>query len=149
MIAQDGIRHAFSSRCRLLSSVRNTANERGSQWNTAFGTPTSTMSASMNTNSHPSPPVYTPSSVGSNDLSHISDSIQQQQQQYPMQSTMAPLPQVQPAPYMPSYAMTTPSFVTSSMWRETVANSYDPGDKRRWDIESSFLADTVSPKRAR
>ncbi|KAL8740483.1 MAG: hypothetical protein Q9190_006823 [Brigantiaea leucoxantha] len=119
------------------------------QWNTAFGTPTSTMSASMNTNSHPSPPVYTPSSVGSNDLSHISDSIQQQQQQYPMQSTMAPLPQVQPAPYMPSYAMTTPSFVTSSMWRETVANSYDPGDKRRWDIESSFLADTVSPKRAR
>ncbi|KAL9038684.1 MAG: hypothetical protein Q9214_005182 [Letrouitia sp. 1 TL-2023] len=121
------------------------ANNRYSQWNTAFGTPAST----MNNSSQPSPPAYTPPSVGSHDMSHINDSMQHQQQQFPMQSTMAPLPQVQATPQMPNYANPTPSFVTSSMWRETVANSFDPTNKRRWDIESSFLADTVSPKRAR
>ncbi|KAL8712907.1 MAG: hypothetical protein Q9225_006854 [Loekoesia sp. 1 TL-2023] len=119
------------------------------QWNTAFGTPTSTISNHMNS-SQPSPPMYTPNSVSSHDLAHVNESMQQQQQQYPMQSTMAPLQQVQPSPQMPSYASTTPSFVTSSMWRDTVANTYDPGGiKRRWEMDSSHLIDIVSPKRVR
>ncbi|KAL8708303.1 MAG: hypothetical protein Q9220_006778 [cf. Caloplaca sp. 1 TL-2023] len=119
------------------------------QWNTAFGTPASTVNSSLN-HSQPSPPIYTPSSIASHDMAHVNESMQQQQQQYPMQSTMAPLQQVQPTPHMPQYASTAPSFVTSSMWRDTVANTYDPGGmKRRWDVESSFLTDIVSPKRAR
>ncbi|KAL8732632.1 MAG: hypothetical protein Q9166_002607 [cf. Caloplaca sp. 2 TL-2023] len=121
-------------------------------WNTAFGTPATTTQNIVN-HSQPSPPIYTPNSIASYDMPHVSESIQRQQQQYPMQSTMAPLPQVQPAPQMPQYATPTPSFVTSSMWRDTVASTYDPGGmKRRWDAEDSFLngvIDTVSPKRVR
>lgn len=103
--------------------------------------------------SQPSPPIYTPNSIGSYDMPHVNESMHQQQQQYPMQSTMAPLQQVQPAPQMPQYATPAPSFVTSSMWRDTVASTYDPGGmKRRWDAEDSFLngvIDSVSPKRVR
>lgn len=125
------------------------ADKKHSQWNTAFGT-SQTNTQNMMNSSQPSPPVYTPPSVASYDMSHVTESMQQQQQQFPMQSTMAPIQPVQPAPQMPSYANPTPSFVTSSMWRDTVANTYDPGGtKRLWDLESSFLADTVAPKRAR
>ncbi|KAL8679156.1 MAG: hypothetical protein Q9186_004547 [Xanthomendoza sp. 1 TL-2023] len=103
--------------------------------------------------SQPSPPIYTPNSIGSYDMPHVNESMQQQQQQYPMQSTMAPLQQVQPAPQMPQYATPAASFVTSSMWRDTVASTYDPaGMKRRWEAEDSFLngvIDSVSPKRVR
>ncbi|KAL8766939.1 MAG: hypothetical protein Q9209_006420 [Squamulea sp. 1 TL-2023] len=125
------------------------------QWNTAFGTPANTIQNSSVIHNQPSPPIYTPNSIGSYDMPHVNESIQQQQQQYPMQSTMAPLQQCQPAPQIPQYANTTPtpSFVTSSMWRDTVASTYDPGGiKRRWDAEDSFLngvIDTVSPKRVR
>ncbi|KAL8779398.1 MAG: hypothetical protein Q9213_006966 [Squamulea squamosa] len=125
------------------------------QWNTAFGTPATAIQNSGVIQNQPSPPIYTPNSVGSYDMPHVNESIQQQQQQYPMQSTMAPLQQCQPAPQIPQYATTTPtpSFVTSSMWRDTVASTYDPGGiKRRWDAEDSFLngvIDTVSPKRVR
>ncbi|KAL9599668.1 MAG: hypothetical protein Q9219_003656 [cf. Caloplaca sp. 3 TL-2023] len=119
------------------------------QWNTAFGTPASTVSNSLNSG-QPSPPMYTPNSVASHDMAHVNESVRQQQQQYPMQSTMAPLQQIQPSPQMPSYASTSPSFVTSSMWRDTVANTYDPGGmKRRWEMDSSHLIDIVSPKRVR
>ncbi|KAL8753108.1 MAG: hypothetical protein Q9199_005279 [Rusavskia elegans] len=125
------------------------------QWNTAFPTPASTMQNGSMIHNQPSPPIYTPNSIGSYDMPHVNESIQQQQQQYPMQSTMAPLQLCQPAPQMPQHATTTPtpSFVTSSMWRDTVASTYDPGGmKRRWDAEDSFLSgviDTVSPKRIR
>ncbi|KAI4235461.1 MAG: hypothetical protein LQ349_003151 [Xanthoria aureola] len=124
-------------------------------WDTAFPTPASTIQNGSMIHSQPSPPIYTPNSIGSYDMPHVNESIQQQQQQYPMQSTMAPLQQCQPALQMPQYATTTPtpSFVTSSMWRDTVASTFDPGGmKRRWDAEDSFLSgviDTVSPKRIR
>ncbi|KAL8828983.1 MAG: hypothetical protein Q9170_006362 [Blastenia crenularia] len=119
------------------------------QWNTAFGTPASTISNSM-TGGQPSPPMYTPNSIASYDMSHVKESMQQQQQQYPMPTTMAPMQQVQPSPQMPSYSNTTPSFVTPNMWRDTVANTYDPGGmKRRWESDSSHLIDIVSPKRVR
>ncbi|KAI4086898.1 MAG: hypothetical protein LQ339_008984 [Xanthoria mediterranea] len=124
-------------------------------WDTAFPTPASTMQNGSMIHSQPSPPIYTPNSIGSYDMPHVNESLQQQQQQYPMQSTMAPLQQCQPALQMPQYATTTPtpSFVTSSMWRDTVASTFDPGGmKRRWDAEDSFLSgviDTVSPKRIR
>ncbi|KAI4207254.1 MAG: hypothetical protein LQ348_000639 [Seirophora lacunosa] len=116
------------------------------QWNTAFPTPASMMSNTMN-GSQPSPPIYTPNSIASQDMAHVNESIQQQQQQYPMQCTMPPLQQVQPSP---SYPSTAPSFVTPNMWRDTVANTYDPGGmKRRWEMDSSHLIEIVSPKRVR
>lgn len=120
-----------------------------SQWTTAFGTPASMISNTMNVG-QPSPPMYTPNSVASHDLAHVSESMQQQQQQYPMQTTMAPLQQVQPSPPMPAYGGTTPSFVTPNMWRDTVASTYDAGGmKRRWEMDSSHLIEIVSPKRVR
>ncbi|KAL8649566.1 MAG: hypothetical protein Q9210_004320 [Variospora velana] len=115
------------------------------QWNTAFPNPA--MMSNTTNGSQPSPPIYTPNSIASQDMAHVSESIQQQQQQYPMQTTMPPLQQVQPSP---SYASTAPSFVTPNMWRDTVANTYDPGGmKRRWEMDSSHLIEIVSPKRVR
>lgn len=135
-------------RARPLTNTVVT-NQCCSQWNTAFPTPASMINNNVN-GSQPSPPIYTPNSVASHDMAHVSESMQQQQQQYPMQSTMAPLQQVQPAPQMSSYASTAPSFVTPNMWRDTVANTYDPGGmKRRWEMDSSHLIDIVSPKRVR
>ena len=43
-----------------------------------------------------------------------------------------------------------PSFVTSNMWRESIANTYERGQlKRGWDQQSSFLVDPVQSKRLR
>lgn len=122
---------------------------RSSHWNTAFPTPASMISNTMN-GSQPSPPMYTPNSVASHDMAYVNECMQQQQQQYPMQSTMAPLQQVQPAPEMPSCSTTEPLFVTSNMWRDTVASTYGAGGmKRQREMDSSHLIDIVSPKRIR
>ena len=77
----------------------------------------------------------------SHDVSNLHD--HSQQHQYSMPTTMASIPQVQPVTtQMPTYDPTGPNFVTSSMWRDTVASTYDPGgNKRRWDVDSSYLVD--------
>lgn len=127
------------------------ANTLCSQWNTAFG-PTATVNANPNPMPQPSPPLYTPSSMVSHDLSTYHDPPQQQQ--YTVPSSMAPVPQVQSVTQLPSYNSTiptAPNFVTSTMWRDTVASTFDAaGSKRRWDMDSSYLVDGAqSNKRPR
>lgn len=118
------------------------------QWTTAFGTPSSMIGANNNQLPEPSPPLYTPPSIGSHDLPPLHDAMQQQQ--YPAQSSMPPLSRIQSVPSQPSYTSAGPLFVTSSMWRDTVANTYDPGgQKRRWDMETNFLVEPVQSKRSR
>lgn len=130
------------------NKVKSDTNKSSSQWNTAFETPPSIIDANNSSLPQSSPPLYTPSSMGSSDLSLLHDSMQQQQ--YSPASSMAPLSQIQPTSSQPSYTSAGHSFVTSSMWRDTVASTYDPnGLKRRWDIESSFLIDPVQQKRPR
>lgn len=130
------------------NKVKSNTNKSDSQWTTAFDTPASMIGANSTQLSEPSPPLYTPVSVGSHDLPPPHDAMQQQQ--YPIQSSMPPLSRVQSVPSQPSYTSAGPSFVTSSMWRDTVANTYDPGGlKRRWDMESTFLIEPVPTKRTR
>ena len=117
--------------------ARTTANPRRSQWNTAFGTPPSSMSAPTGSSIQHSPTIYTPSSVGSHDLPHLQDTMQQH---FSLPSNMPPLPQMQPPP-VTSYAATPiQPFVSPSMWQDTVASAYpDPSGslKRRWDMGAS------------
>lgn len=130
------------------NKVKSNTNKSDSQWTTAFGTPSSMIGANNNQLPEPSPPLYTPPSIGSHDLPPLHDAMQQQQ--YPAQSSMPPLSRIQSVPSQPSYTSAGPLFVTSSMWRDTVANTYDPGgQKRRWDMETNFLVEPVQSKRSR
>lgn len=130
------------------NKVKSTTNKSNSQWNTAFETPSSILDANNNSLAQTSPPLYTSLSVGSTDLPPLHDNMQQQQ--YPATSSMAPLSRIQPVSSQPTYTSVGPSFVTSSMWRDTVASTYDPnGRKRGWDMESSFIMDPAQPKRPR
>lgn len=133
--------------------VRPNANPRRSQWTTAFGTPSSTMSASVSSiNQHSrSPTMYTPSVSGS-DLPHLHDAMQQQQPQFALPPNMVPAPQMQPPPQAPPYAAPSHSYVSPSMWQDTVASTYDPSGslKRRWDMgASSYMNDQTQVKRPR
>lgn len=133
---------------KTKNKVKSNTNESDSQWTAAFGTSSSMLGATNHQLSEPSPPLYTPTSVGSHDLPPLHDAMQRQQ--YAVQSSMPPLSRIQSVPSQPSYTSAGPSFVTSSMWRDTVANTYDPGGlKRRWDMESNFLIEPVPSKRSR
>ena len=127
--------------------VRSPANPRQSQWNTAFGTPASTISTASSSVAHQSPTIYTPPSVSSHDLPHLQDAMQQQQH-FPLPLNVSPLPQMQHS-QPSSYTSVGPSFVSPSMWQETVASTYDPaGLKRRWDL-GSYYNDAIQVKRPR
>ena len=122
-------------------------NKSNSQWTTAFETPSSIVNVSSNL-AQSSSPLYTPTALGSHDLPPLNDAMQQQQ--YSASLSMAPLSRMQSVLPQPSYTSAGPSFVTSSMWRDTVASTFDPeGLKRRCDMESSFLIDPVQQKRSR
>lgn len=124
--------------------VKSITNKVNSQWNTAFGTSNDLVSTSTLPVPQPSPPLYTSSAIGSHELPPLHDTMQRPtQQQYSVQSSIeAPAVMSQP-----SYSSPSPSFVTSSMWRDTVANTYDPGGhKRRWEVETNFLVDITQAK---
>lgn len=146
MIRWDGTPRRFLS--ESSSSLPTFHTNSSSQWNTAFGTPGST--AAANSLSQPSPPLYTPSSMMSQDLAGYQDPSQQQPQ-FTMPTTMSSITQMQPVSQMPNYNSLAPNFVTSSMWRDTVASTYDTGsNKRRWDMDSSYFGDSSqSSKRPR
>ena len=113
---------------------RKIANPRRSQWNTAFGTPPpSTISLPGSLNHQNSPPLYSPtvSTTSHHDFPLPHDSLQQQQQ-YSVSSSMAPVSQMQ-APT--SYSTTSHPFVSPAMWQDTVASTYVQNNdlKRRWD----------------
>lgn len=131
--------------------VKSSTNKLNSQWNTAFGTPNSLVNTRAVPMPQPSPPLYTSSTIGSHELPPVQDAMQRPtQEQYSVQSSIAPIPAIPEAPAVmsqPSYTSPSPSFVTSSMWRDTVANTYDPGGhKRRWEVETNFLVDLTQPK---
>lgn len=132
--------------------VKSSTNKVNSQWNTAFGTPNDLVSTRTVSVPQPSPPLYTSSAIGSHELPHLHDVATQRptQQQYSLQSSITPTPAIPEAPAVmsqPSYTSQSPSFVTSSMWRDTVANTYDPGGhKRRWEMETNFLVDLTQSK---
>lgn len=133
--------------------VRSDANPPRSQWTTAFGTPSSTMSASVSSMNQPSqsPTMYTPSASGS-DLPHLHDAMSQQQPQFALPPNMVPTPQMQAPPQAPPYAAPSHSYVSPSMWQDTVASTYDPSGslKRRWDMgASAYMNDQTQVKRPR
>ena len=111
-----------------------------SQWNTAFGTPTSaTVSASATSvptqQQQQSPTTFSSTaSTVSHDLGGVHDVLQTSQ--YALTSTVPPVsPMHAPSPYSAAAATPTANpFVSPSMWQDTVASTYVPQDlKRRWD----------------
>ncbi|KAK6612718.1 hypothetical protein H4I96_01931 [Botrytis cinerea] len=90
------------------------------QWNSTFGTPPASSSSASET----TPPLKTPSSGA---------------QELPTLPEMQILPNVslppgsQPMPPQQYSGAPIPSFVSPSMWQESVANVYESGIKRHWD----------------
>lgn len=124
------------------------------KWHTAFGTPTNPFTDTSIP--QPSPPMITPTSISSHDFTQFSgDSLPSQQQQSTPQFSVTPTttPAVIQTPSLqrvPSYNITRPSFVTSSMWRDTVASTFNSGGtKRGWDVDPPYIAEPVSNKRVR
>lgn len=129
--------------------VKPNTNKSNSQWNTAFEVPSSVVDATNSSLPQISPPLYPSSTIKSNDITPLNDAMQQQQQ-YSVTSGISSLPRAQPTSSHTSYTSAGPSFVTSSMWRDTVASTFDPNAlKRRWDLESSFIIDPAQSKRPR
>ena len=123
------------------------------KWHTAFGTPTSTFADTSVP--QPSPPMITPTSISSNDFTPFhGDAVPSQQQsnpQFGMNTTQIPSAiHTRSLSSVPSYDITSPSFVTSSMWRDTVASTFNSGGtKRGWDADPPYIAEPLSNKRVR
>ena len=127
------------------SLFRKLANPNKSQWNHAFGTPASTLSAGLTASVDPHSPTIYSSAASSvtNDLPHVQDAMRQQAhlqaqtQHYQLPNTMTTLSQ---AEMSPTTFVTAPSqsYVSPTMWQDTVANTYVTNDlKRRWDERTS------------
>lgn len=131
----------------LLYKPLTHADSSNSQWNNAFGPGAASTSPNNLSLPQHSPPIYTPPS------SQQPQSYYQQPASYPVHSSVPSLSRHQTAPQLPAHTVPTPSFVTSSMWRDTVASTYDPAaNKRRWDLEENgtFQMDNpVLKKRSR
>lgn len=115
---------------------RKRANGHKSQWNTAFGTPTSTVSGGHLPNPGSPSAMYSPtaSTVGSGgDMGDLSG---HSPQHFGVPSTMPSAAQMQAA--SASFAQQHPQqYVSPSMWQDTVASTYVSNDlKRRWDAVS-------------
>lgn len=138
----------FQYACRH-SPIRADTNRVHRQWNTAFGGATSSSIPQQ------SPPLYPPSSIATQSTSSLHDSMNQPQQSYSTPTTIPSLSRHQTAPQTTAYtthAPPTPSFVTSSMWRDTVASTLDAGalKKRRWNgngDDFNYLQGNVQSKR--
>ena len=122
-----------------------------SSWNAAFGTPTATMvSTTMSMPQQSSPDLYPPSSLSTHPIPSLQTQQSYPEQTYSVPPEMPSLSRVQTAPQLPAFTSPAPSFVTSSMWRDTVASTYDSRAlKRGWDTDSSFYNDQVQVKRSR
>ena len=146
------------------SMQKQIANRRRSQWQTAFGTPTSSISAatggSMTSMSQHSPPMYSPA-IDTHGIPHMQEIMQtptqqHQHQPYAIQSHMTPVTQMtqiaHTQAHSPTYNSASSSFVSPGMWQEAVARTYDPTGvrKRRWEVEPPFFGgDQQQVKRPR
>ena len=66
-------------------------------------------------------------------------------EQYTIPAGIPPMASVNAMPQA-TLTNTAPTFVTSSMWRDTVADTYDPGRlKRQWEQDSNQMVETFYP----
>ena len=145
------------------SMQKQIANRRRSQWHTAFGTPTSSISAatggSMTSMTQQSPTLYSPA-VDTHGVPHMQESMRTptqhpQPQSYAIQTQMTPVTQMAQLPrtqaHSPTFHSTGSSYVSPGMWQDAVASTYDPtGLKRRWEMEPSYFGgDQQQVKRPR
>ena len=115
-------------------------------WNAAFGEHSASMAEVSATIAQQSPPLYAPTSLGMQSHSPLPGIVQAN---YTMPSSIPPLPRSNTS-QIPTMSSSEPSFVTSNMWRESVANTYDRAPlKRGWDQQSSLLVDPMQSKRSR
>ncbi len=101
-----------------------------SQWNSTFGTPQAQPSPSSVAPQTRSLSVVAPSS-GAPDVSTLED----------IQAVHASLPQAAQAATAQGYAaaMPQPTFMTPTMWQESVASVYEGGLKRAWDFDVNAM----------
>lgn len=96
--------------------------------------------------SQQSPPLYHPTSLGMPTQSPMGQAVQQP---YAIPPHIPPLPQTNTNP-MPNGVNNEPSFVSPSMWRDSIASTWDrAGMKRGWDDQNSYFADSIPAKRTR
>lgn len=134
----------------LLPFTKSQANKILRGWNAAFGENSASMAEVSATVSQQSPPIYHPTSLGNLNPPYLSNN-NLQQQPYSIPPSIPPLPQQKNPVQMPTSSTAgEPSFVTSSMWRDSLANTWDrSGLKRGWDTQDSYFGDPVQTKRSR
>ena len=113
----------------------------GSSWSTAFGTPTAAMvSTTISMPQHSSPDVYSPPSLSTHPVPSLQPQQPYPEQTYSVTPKMPSLSRGQTAPQLPSFTSPAPSFVTSRMWHDTIASTYDSRAlKRGGDTDLSFF----------
>ncbi|KAB8304169.1 hypothetical protein EYC80_003588 [Monilinia laxa] len=105
------------------------------QWNSTFGTPPASSSSASET----TPPLKTPSS-GAQELPTLPEI------QIPPNVSLPP--GSQPMPPQQYSGAPIPSFVSPSMWQESVANVYESGIKRQWDYsDPNEMVNPISKRR--
>ncbi|KAG8527142.1 uncharacterized protein KY384_008571 [Bacidia gigantensis] len=115
-------------------------------WNAAFGENSASMAEMSVTVSQQSPPLYHPTTLGIQNHTPMNTAMPQH---YSLTPEIPPLPRSNSNQFSTNTSG-DPSFVTSNMWRDTIANTYDRSAlKRGWDNQSSYLDDPVQTKRAR
>lgn len=115
-------------------------------WNAAFGENSASMAEISATVSQQSPPLYHPTSLGLPPQSAMGSTVQQP---YSIPPHIPPLPQQTPN-QMSNGVSNEPSFVSPSMWRDSIASTWDrTGMKRGWDDQNSYFADSMPAKRTR
>lgn len=97
--------------------------------------------------SQQSPPLYPPADMGMHNEAMLGNSGMHHP--YAIPPEIPPLPH-QNTSHLSSAGTTEPSFVSSSMWRDSIANAFDrSGLKRGWDDQNSYFTGAVPSKRAR
>jgi hypothetical protein len=104
-----------------------------SQWNTTFGTPPA---ASVSTSQQP--PLKLPVS-GAHEIPTLPE-------MHTLPNASLPPGSSHPLPPQQYSGAPIPSFVSPSMWQESVASVYEGGLKRSWDYDESNMSNSKRPR---
>ncbi|EPE36032.1 Zn2/Cys6 DNA-binding protein [Glarea lozoyensis ATCC 20868] len=103
------------------------------QWNTTFGTP-----PAANASTSQQPPLKLPAS-GAHEIPTLPE-------MHTLPNVSLPPGSSQPLPPQQYSGAPVPSFVSPSMWQESVASVYEGGLKRQWDYDESNMSNSKRPR---
>ena len=115
-------------------------------FNAAFGENSASMADVSATVAQQSPPLFQSASTYLQSHTPMNSGIPQP---YSIPPSIPPLPRSDSNAHISASSGMEPSFVTSHMFRESIANTYDRSAlKRGWD-QTSYLGDPMQAKRIR